>query len=84
MCCGSWRASRWRHSGSYMKANREMPDNPVDLISKSELNAARGYLESLTYESECIDSDTAAELDAAAAESGDDISLDEVRRRLGL
>lgn len=59
----------------------------VEQLPPSELDAALRYLKYLWYESqgdEQIDAPTAAKLDAARAEGGPPVSLDEVKRRYGL
>jgi hypothetical protein len=59
----------------------------VERLPPSELDAALRYLKYLWYESqeeEQIDAQTAARLDAARAEGGQPVSLDEVKRRYGL
>jgi hypothetical protein len=59
----------------------------VERLPESELAAARRFLEFLSLASsgeEEIDVETAAKLDAAIAEGGDPIALDELKRRYRL
>ena len=56
--------------------------NP-DALPDSKVQVAISFLAELG-EQEVLDAETAAKLDLARAEPGDDIPLDEVRRRLGL
>jgi hypothetical protein len=55
----------------------------VDALPDSELQVAISFLSELG-DQEIIDAGTAEKLDRARAEPGDDIPLEEVRRRLGL
>jgi len=55
----------------------------VDALPDSEVQVAISFLTELGEE-EIVDAETAAKLDQARAEPGDDIPLEEVRRRLGL
>ncbi|SPE37402.1 hypothetical protein SBA6_70044 [Candidatus Sulfopaludibacter sp. SbA6] len=55
----------------------------VDALPESEVQAAISFLAELSEE-EVIDAETAAKLDLARAEPGEDVPLEEVRRRLGL
>ncbi len=67
--------------------NRDQLHSAVDELPPSELSAALRYLRFLAYEAsdeEPIDSQTAGELDAARAEKGETVSLEEARRRLGI
>jgi ribosomal protein S7 len=67
--------------------NREQLHGAVDELPPSELAAALRYLRFLAYEAseeEPIDTQTAAELDAARAETGATISFEEARHRLGI
>jgi len=69
------------------EVDRQELHRAVDELPSSELGAALRYLKFLSYEvleEEPIDAQTAAELDAARAEKGETVSLDEARRRLGL
>jgi hypothetical protein len=54
----------------------------VDALPDSEVQVAISFLAELG-EQEIIDAETAAKLDLARAEPGDDVPLEEVRRRLG-
>jgi hypothetical protein len=55
----------------------------VDALPDTEVQAAISLLAELG-EQEIVDAETAAKLDLARAEPGDDVPLEEVRRRLGL
>jgi hypothetical protein len=55
----------------------------VDALPDSEVQVAISFLAELG-EQEIIDAETAAKLDLARLEAGDDVPLEEVRRRLGL
>jgi hypothetical protein len=55
----------------------------VDALPETEVEVAISFLAELGEE-EIIDTETAAKLDGARNEQGDDIPLEEVRRRLGL
>jgi hypothetical protein len=55
----------------------------VDALPDSEVRVAISFLAELG-EQEVLDAETVAKLDLARAEPGDDVPLDEVRRRLGL
>jgi hypothetical protein len=55
----------------------------VDSLPDSEVQVAISFLTELGEE-EIVDAETAARLDQALAEPGDDVPLEEVRRRLGL
>ena len=66
--------------------NRKQLHSAVDELPPSELGAALRFLRFLACEAsaeEVIDAETAAELDAARAEPGETVSLEEARRRLG-
>jgi hypothetical protein len=68
-------------------ADRKELHEVVEQLPVSELDAALRYLRFLWFDSqeeEPIDEQTAAKLDAATAESGELISLEEVKRRYGL
>ena len=68
-------------------ADRREVHEVVEQLPASELDAALRYLRFLWYDSqeeEPIDAETAAMLDAARAEGGSPISLEEVKRRYGL
>jgi hypothetical protein len=65
-----------------MAANRDHLRALVDALSDSEVPAAISFLSELADE-EIIDAETTAKLDRALAEPGDDLPLEEVRKRLG-
>ncbi len=67
--------------------NREQLHGAVDELPPSELAAALRYLRFLTYEAseeEPLDTQTAAELEAARAEKCATISFEEARYCLGI
>jgi hypothetical protein len=66
-----------------MFSDRRRLQSLVDALPDSEVRVAISFLSELG-EQEILDPETAAKLDLARAEPGDDIPLDEVRRRLGL
>jgi hypothetical protein len=66
-----------------MSSDRHRLQSLVDALSDSEVQVAISFLAELG-EQEIIDVETAAKLDLARAEPGDDVPLEEVRRRLGL
>ena len=66
-----------------MSCDRSRLQSLVDALPESEVEVAISFLAELS-EQEVLDAETAAKLDLARAEPGDDIPLDEVRRRLGL
>ena len=55
----------------------------VDSLPDTQIPAAIAFLSELGDE-EFIDAETAAQLDASLAEPGDNIALEELRRRCGL
>jgi len=55
----------------------------VDALPDSEVQVAISFLSELGAQ-EIIDAETADKLDQARMELGDDVPLEEVRRRLGL
>jgi len=55
----------------------------VDALPDTEVQVAISFRAELGEE-ETVDAETAAKLDLARAESGGDVPLEEVRRRLGL
>ena len=55
----------------------------VDALPEAEVEVAISFLSELGDE-EIVDAETAAKLDASLQEPGDDIPLEEVRRRIGL
>ncbi|MGD0014176.1 MAG: hypothetical protein ABSD56_07105 [Bryobacteraceae bacterium] len=68
-------------------ADRQQLHKAVEQLPASELDAALRYLKFLWYDSqeeEPIDAPTAAKLDAARAEGGQPVALEEVKRRCGL
>jgi hypothetical protein len=66
-----------------MSSERNRLQSLVDALPDSEIQVAISFLAELG-EHEIIDDETAAKLDVARTEAGDDVPLEEVRRRLGL
>jgi cell division inhibitor SulA len=66
-----------------MSPDRNRLQSLVDALPDSEVQVAISFLAELG-EQEIIDAETAAKLDLARLEAGDDVPLEEVRRRLGL
>jgi cell division inhibitor SulA len=66
-----------------MSSDRNRLQSLVDALRDTEVQAAISFLAELG-EQEIIDAETAAKLDLARTEPGDDVPLQEVRRRLGL
>jgi cell division inhibitor SulA len=66
-----------------MSSDRNRLQSLVDALPDAEVEVAISFLAELG-EQEIIDAETAAKLDLARAEPGDDVPLEEVRRRLGL
>jgi hypothetical protein len=66
-----------------MSCDRKRLHALVDALPDTEVQVAISFLAELGEE-EIIDAETAAKLDLARAEPGDDVPLEEVRRRLGL
>ena len=66
-----------------MSSDRKRLQSLVGALPDTEVQVAISFLAELG-EQEIIDAETAAKLDLARAEPGDDVSLNEVRRRLGL
>ena len=66
-----------------MSSDRIRLQSLVDALRDTEVQAAISFLAELG-EQEIIDAETAAKLDPARTEPGDDVPLQEVRRRLGL
>jgi cell division inhibitor SulA len=66
-----------------MSTDRERLQSLVDALPDTEVQVAISFLAELG-EQEIVDAETAAKLDLARTEPGDDIPLEEVRRRLGL
>jgi len=66
-----------------MSSDRDRLRSLVDALPDAEVQVAISFLAELG-EQEIIDAETVAKLDLARAEPGDDLPLEEVRRRLGL
>jgi cell division inhibitor SulA len=66
-----------------MSSDHNRLQSLVDALPDTEVQVAISFLTELG-EQEIIDAETAAKLDLARAEPGDDVPLEEVRRRLGL
>jgi len=66
-----------------MSSDRNRLQSLVDALRDTEVQAAISFLAELG-EQEIIDAETAAKLDLARTEPGDDVPLQEVRSRLGL
>jgi cell division inhibitor SulA len=66
-----------------MSADRDRLQSLVDALPDAEVQVAISFLAELG-EQEIVDAETAAKLDLARMEPGDDVPLEEVRRRLGL
>ena len=66
-----------------MSPDRNRLQSLVDALPDTEVQVAISFLAELG-EQEIIDEETAAKLDVARTEAGDDVPLEEVRRRLGL
>ena len=66
-----------------MSSDRDRLQSLVDALADSDVQVAISFLAELG-EQEIIDAETAAKLDQARSEPGDDVPLEEVRRRLGL
>ena len=66
-----------------MSSDRNRLQSLVDALRDTEVQAAISFLAELG-EQEIIDAESAAKLDLARTEPGDDVPLQEVRRRLGL
>ncbi|MGA2183591.1 MAG: hypothetical protein ABSH47_11225 [Bryobacteraceae bacterium] len=64
-------------------SDRDRLQSLVDALPDTEVQVAISFLAELG-EQEIVDAETAARLDLARTEPGDDIPLEEVRRRLGL
>ncbi|MGA3077501.1 MAG: hypothetical protein ABSG56_27945 [Bryobacteraceae bacterium] len=67
-----------------MSSDRSRLQSLVDALPDSEVQVAISFFLAELGEQEVLDAETAAKLDLARAEPGDDVPLDEVRRRLGL
>jgi hypothetical protein len=66
-----------------MSSDRDRLQSLVDALPDAEVQVAISFLAELG-EQEILDAETAAKLDLARTEPGDDVPLEEVRRRLGL
>lgn len=66
-----------------MASSRDRLHEIVDALPERQLEAALQFLSEMGDE-EVIDCQTAAKLDAARAESGNDVPLEDLRRRLKL
>ncbi len=66
-----------------MPPDRDRLHKLVDALPDTEVEVAISFLAELS-DDEIVDAETAAKLDLARAEPGDDVSLDEVRRQFGL
>jgi len=66
-----------------MSSDRDRLQALVDALPEAEVQVAISFLAELG-EQEIVDAETAAKLDFARVEPGDDVPLEEVRRRLGL
>jgi hypothetical protein len=66
-----------------MSADRDRLQSLVDALPDTDVQVAISFLAELG-EQEVIDAETAAKLDLARKEPGDDVPLEEVRRQLGL
>ena len=66
-----------------MSFDRNRLQSLVDALPDTEVQVAISFLAELG-EQEIVDAETAAKLDLTRAEPGDDVPLEEVRRRLGL
>jgi hypothetical protein len=65
-----------------MSSDRNRLQSLVDALPDTEVQVAISFLAELG-EQEIIDAGTAAKLDLARTDPGDDVPLEEVRRRLG-
>ena len=65
-----------------MSSDRHRLQALVDALPDTELKVAISFLAVLGKQ-EIVDDETAAKLDLARSEPGDDVPLEEVRRRLG-
>ena len=68
-------------------ADRQQLHEAVEQLPASELDAALRYLKFLWYDSqeeEPVDAQTTAKLDAARAEGGEPVALEEIKHRYGL
>jgi hypothetical protein len=65
-----------------MSSDRNRLHALVDALPDTEVQVAISFLSELGEE-EIIDAETASKLDLARAEPGDDVPIEEVRRRSG-
>src|ERR1039458_5230486 len=77
------RSRKWLVAREVMSSDRNRLQSLVDALRDTEVQAAISFLAELG-EQEIIDAESAAKLDLARTEPGDDVPLQEVRRRLGL
>ena len=66
-----------------MSTDRDRLQSLVDALPDTEVQVAISFLAELG-EQEIVNTETSAKLDLARTEGGDDVPLEEVRRRLGL
>jgi hypothetical protein len=66
-----------------MSSDRNRLQALVDALPDTDVQVAISFLAELG-EQEIIDAETAAKLDLARAEPGDDVPLEKVRRQLGM
>jgi hypothetical protein len=66
-----------------MSSDRDRLHVVVDALPDAEVPMALSFLTELGDE-QIIDAETAAKLDRARAEPGEDVPLEEVRRRIGV
>ena len=66
-----------------MSPERDRLRSLVDALPDADVQVALSFLSELG-EQEIIDAETAAKLDAARSEPGDDVPLENLRRRLAL
>jgi hypothetical protein len=66
-----------------MSADRDRLQSLVDALPDAEVQVAISFLAELG-DREIVDAGTAEKLDMARAEVGEDLPLEEVRRRLGV
>jgi len=66
-----------------MSSDRNRLQALVDALPDDEVPVAISFLAELSDE-EIVDAETLAKLDQSLAEPGDDVPLEEVRKRLGL
>jgi hypothetical protein len=66
-----------------MSVDHDRLQSPVEALPDTDLDVAISFLSELG-EQEIVDAETAAKLDLARMEPGDDVPLEEVQRQLGL